>query len=99
MLNNINFLIFTLFYVGKLPASGTFGSIFTIIFYFAFYNFFSNLIFVIIIIGVLLYSLFFLRKTLSNFSKNDPKEIIIDEFIGQLIPLIICDGNLLLILL
>ena len=99
MLNNINYLIFTLFNIGKLPASGTFGSIFTIIFYFAFYNFFSNLIFVIIIFGVLLYSLFFLQKTLSNFSKDDPKEIVIDEFIGQLIPLIICDGNLLLILL
>jgi len=99
MLNNINYLIFTLFNIGKLPASGTFGSIFTIIFYFVFYNFFSNLIFVIIIIGVLLYSLFFLPKTLSNFSNDDPKEIVIDEFIGQLIPLIICDGNLLLILL
>ena len=99
MLNNINYLIFTLFNIGKLPASGTFGSIFTIIFYFIFYNFFSNLIFVIIIIGVLLYSLFFLQKILNNFSKDDPKEIVIDEFIGQLIPLIICDGNLLLILL
>ena len=99
MLNNINYLIFTLFNIGKLPASGTFGSIFTVIFYFVFYNFFSKLIFVIIIIGVLLYSLFFLQKTLSNFSKDDPKEIVIDEFIGQLIPLIICDGNLLLILL
>jgi len=99
MLNNINYLIFTLFKIGNLPASGTFGSIFSIIFYFAFYNFFSNFIFVIIIIGVLLYSLFFLQKTLNNFSKDDPKEIVIDEFIGQLIPLIICDGNLLLILL
>ena len=99
MLNNINYLIFTLFNIGKLPAPGTFGSIFTIIFYFAFCNFFSNLIFVIIIIGILLYSLFFLQKTLNNFSKDDPKEIVIDEFIGQLIPLIICDGNLLLILL
>ena len=57
------------------------------------------MIFVIIIIGVLLYSLFFLQKILSNFSKDDPKEIVIDEFIGQLIPLMICDGNLLLILL
>ena len=41
----------------------------------------------------------FFTKILSNFSKDDPKEIVIDEFIGQLIPLIICDGNLLLILL
>lgn len=99
MLNNINYLIFTLFNIGKLPAAGTFGSIFTIIFYFACYNFFSNLVFVFIIIGVLFYSLFFLQKVLNNFSKDDPKEIVIDEFIGQLIPLVICDGNLLLILL
>ena len=99
MLKDINYLIFSLFNIGKLPASGTFGSLFTVIFYFAFYNFFSNLIFVLIIIGALLYSLFFLQKVLNNFPKDDPKEIVIDEFIGQLIPLVICDGSLLLILL
>ena len=45
------------------------------------------------------YSLIFLQRTLDSFSNEDPKEIVIDEFIGQLLPLIICNGNLLLILL
>jgi len=82
-----------------LPASGTFGSIFAVIFYIIFYNFLPILGFIIIILVTFFYSLIFLQRTLSSFSNEDPKEIVIDEFIGQLLPLIICNGNLSLILL
>ena len=99
MFKKFNYLVFTLFNIGKLPASGTFGSIFAVIFYIIFYNFVPILGFIIIILVTFFYSLIFLQKTLSSFSNEDPKEIVIDEFIGQLLPLIICNGNLSLILL
>jgi len=99
MFKKFNYLVFTLFNIGKLPASGTFGSIFAVIFYIIFYNFLPILGFIIIILVTFFYSLIFLQKTLSSFSNEDPKEIVIDEFIGQLLPLIICNGNLSLILL
>lgn len=99
MFKKFNYLLFTLFNIGKLPASGTFGSIFAVIFYIIFYNFLPILGFIIIILVTFFYSLIFLQRTLSSFSNEDPKEIVIDEFIGQLLPLIICNGNLSLILL
>ena len=99
MFKKFNYFVFTLFNIGKLPASGTFGSIFAVIFYIIFYNFLPILGFIIIILVTFFYSLIFLQKTLSSFSNEDPKEIVIDEFIGQLLPLIICNGNLSLILL
>lgn len=48
---------------------------------------------------IFIYSLFFLKTILKNFKNDDPKEIVIDEYIGQSIPLLICDGNLILILI
>jgi phosphatidylglycerophosphatase A len=43
---------------------------------------------------------YFLDKTLKkSFTSSDPKEIVIDEFIGQSIPLIICENNFFLIIL
>ena len=48
-------------------------------------------------IFITIYSLLFLKRTLNNFEDKDPKEIVIDEFIGQLIPLLICNGNIYLI--
>jgi len=99
MFKKFNYLIFTLFNIGKLPASGTFGSIFAVTFYIIFCNFLPTLGFIIIILLTFFYSLIFLQKTLGSFSNEDPKEIVIDEFIGQLLPLTICNGNLSLILL
>ena len=99
MFKKFNYLIFTLFNIGKLPAPGTFGSIFAVIFYIIFYNFLPILGFIIIILLTFFYSLIFLQRTLDSFSNEDPKEIVIDEFIGQLLPLMICNGNLSLILL
>ncbi len=99
MLYKFNNCIFTLFNIGKLPASGTFGSLFTVIVYLFVYNFFSNLLFLFMLCFIFIYSLFFLKTILKNFKNDDPKEIVIDEYIGQSIPLLICDGNLILILI
>ena len=98
MIEKFNKNLFTLFGIGKLPASGTFGSFFTLLIYFILQKYFNNLTIIILLIFVTLYSLIFLNKTIKNFKQKDPKEIVIDEYIGQMIPLIACGNNIYLIL-
>ena len=99
MLDKLNLLIFTFFNTGKLPASGTFASLLTIFIYYFIIFFFSNIIFISIFIIITVYSFFFLKYILKKFNDKDPKEIVIDEFIGQSIPLFICGNNVVLILI
>ena len=98
MIEKFNKNLFTLFGIGKLPASGTFSSFFTLFFYFILEKYFNKLTIIILLIFVTLYSLIFLNKTIKNFKQKDPKEIVIDEYIGQMIPLIACGNNIYLIL-
>jgi len=83
-----------------LPIPGTMGSLITIIIYYLFYNYLNIIYFILFIIFVLIYSFYFLNKTLNqSFSSSDPKEVVIDEFIGQSIPLVLCENNFFLIIL
>ena len=88
-------IISTLFYIGfftKMP--GTLGSMVGLFFgalilmYFK-YEFFLMFFLMITVIG--LYSVNQYQKTAG---KSDKSEIIIDEFVGQLVPLMIIDINL-----
>jgi len=89
-----------LFGIGFLPIPGTIGSFITIITYYLFNNYLNIIFFIFFIIFVFFYSFYFLNKTLNkSFVSSDPKEIVIDEFIGQSIPLLICGNNLFLIIL
>ena len=89
-----------MFGIGFLPISGTIGSLIAIFVYFIFYNYFNLLSFIVFIILIFFYSIFFLDKTIKrSFSTSDPKEIVIDEFIGQSIPLLLCENNFFLIIL
>ena len=89
-MNKINFLFVTLFGIGKLKKiPGSYASLVTTIFlFFLFhiYNISANivLISVILIFFISLYSVNIFIKDLDN---KDPKEIVIDEFIGQSIPI------------
>ena len=89
-----------MFGIGFLPISGTIGSLVAIFVYFIFYNYLNLLSFIVFIILIFFYSIFFLDKTIKrSFSTSDPKEIVIDEFIGQSIPLLLCENNFFLIIL
>ena len=89
-----------MFGIGFLPIPGTIGSLFTIVIYYLFNNYLNIIFFIFFIIFVFFYSFFFLNKTLNkSFVSSDPKEIVIDEFIGQSIPLLICGNNFFLIIL
>ena len=90
MINKINFLIVTLFGVGKIKKiPGSLASLVTtllLFFLFHILNISPNivLISVIIIFFISLYAVNIFIKDLEN---KDPKEVVIDEFIGQSIPI------------
>ena len=97
---NFNKKIFTLFGIGYLPIPGTIASLITIIIYYLFYNYLNIIFFIFFLILILFYSFYFLNKTIKKFfPSSDPKEIVIDEFIGQSIPLVICGNNFFLIII
>ena len=89
-MNKINFLFVTLFGIGKLKKiPGSYASLATTIllfFLFHIFKFSPNfvLIGIIIIFVVSLYAVSVFVKDLDN---KDPKEVVIDEFIGQSIPI------------
>ena len=89
-MNNINFLFVTLFGIGKLKKiPGSYASLVTTIFLFFLFhvfNFSPNIVLigVVIIFLISLYSVNIFIKDLDN---KDPKEVVIDELIGQSIPI------------
>tara|TARA_B100000963_G_scaffold353530_1_gene368363 strand:- start:6420 stop:6878 length:459 start_codon:yes stop_codon:yes gene_type:complete len=97
--NKLNYIIFTLFYVGKLPASGTFASAITVFLYYIIVSNFSDSIFFIIFLITTIYSFLFLKYVLKKFYDKDPKEIVVDEVIGQSVPLLICNKDIILVLI
>ena len=90
MINRINFLFVTLFGIGKIrKIPGSIASLATTLFLFFLFHILNIspniiLIFVIIIFFISLYAINIFIKDLDN---KDPKEIVIDEFIGQSIPI------------
>ena len=90
MIKNLNILFVTMFGLGKLPKiPGTFGSLATIfILYISFHilNLSPNLILIFLII-IFILSFLAVAAHIKDSDNKDPKEIIIDEFIGQSIPI------------
>jgi phosphatidylglycerophosphatase A len=90
MLNKINFLFVTLFGIGKLKKiPGSYASLVTTIFLFVLFHFlnFSPNIVLIGVIIVFLISLYTVNIFIKDMDNKDPKEVVIDEFIGQSIPI------------
>ena len=76
--------------LGKIPKiPGTFGSLATVIilyFFFHIFNFSSNLILIFLIV-IFILSFSAVASHIKDNENKDPKEVIIDEFIGQSIPI------------
>ena len=86
---SINFLFVTLFGIGKLKKiPGSYASLATIIFLFFLFHIlnFSPDIVLISIIIIFFISLYAVNIFIKELDNKDPKEIVIDEFIGQSIP-------------
>ena len=89
-MHNINFLFVTLFGIGKLKnIPGSYASLATTIFLFILFhilNISPNIVLIGVII-VFLISLYAVNIFIKDMDNKDPKEVVIDEFIGQSIPI------------
>ena len=89
-MSKLNFLFVTLFGIGKLKKiPGSYASLATTIFLFLLFHILNLspntvLIGIIIIFLISLYAVNIFTQDLEN---KDPKEVVIDEFIGQSIPI------------
>jgi len=90
MIKTFNSLFVTMFGIGKIKIiPGTVGSLATIIILFVLFhtlNISSNLILLGLII-IFIYSFSAVACHTENSENKDPKELVIDEFIGQSIPI------------
>ena len=90
MINKINFLFVTLFGIGKIKKiPGSIASLATTIFLFFLLNILKispNLILLSVII-IFFISLYTINIFIKDLDDKDPKEVVIDEFIGQSIPI------------
>ena len=90
MIKSLNTLFVTMFGLGRIPKiPGTFGSLATVIllyFFFHILNISSNVV-LIGLIFIFIYSFLAVASHIKNNENKDPKEVVIDEFIGQSIPI------------
>jgi len=90
MIKTFNSLLVTMFGLGKIKfIPGTFGSFATTVILFCLFhslNVSSNIILIGLII-IFIYSFYAVSTHTENSKNKDPGEIIIDEFLGQSIPI------------
>ena len=90
MITKINFLFVTLFGIGKITKiPGSIASLATIILLFFLFHILKvspNIILISLII-IFFISLYVVNVFIKNLKNKDPKEVVIDEFIGQSIPI------------
>ena len=90
MSKKINFLFVTLFGIGKIKKiPGSIASLVTILFLFFLFHIINidpNIALISLII-VFFISLYSVNIYIKNIDDKDPKEIVIDEFVGQSIPI------------
>ena len=75
--------------VGKIKyAPGTVASLFTCVLFFLLINIFNITVILIITLLIFLYSFIAINSSYEEFNEDDPQEIVVDEVVGQLIPLL-----------
>ena len=90
MIKNINFLFVTFFGIGTIRyAPGTITSLITTILLFSSFHILNlpKTAVLIILIAIFLYSFLAVANYIKEDSDKDPKEVVIDEVIGQSIPI------------
>ena len=90
MIKTLNYLFVTCFGIGSLRfAPGTITSLITTIFLYSLFHIInlSNNSILITLLIVFIYSFYGVSKYIKYNENKDPKEVVIDEFIGQSIPI------------
>ena len=86
-LNNYFVTMFGIGYIKKIP--GTVSSFVTVVFLFIYFHYFelSKNYFLLILSLIFIYSFIAVNLYIKDKANKDPKEVVIDEFIGQSIPI------------
>ena len=90
MIKTINYLFVTCFGIGSFRfAPGTITSLITTIFLYSLFHIvhLSSSIILLILFLVFIYSFYAVAEYIKYIENKDPKEIVVDEFIGQSIPI------------
>ena len=90
MIKKFNYLFVTCFGIGSFRyAPGTVTSLITTVFLFSLFhliNLSSNIILIILLL-IFIYSFYAVSNYIKDNDNKDPKEVVVDEFIGQSIPI------------
>ena len=86
-LNNYFVTMFGIGYIKKIP--GTVSSFVTVVFLFIYFHYFelSKNYFLFILSLIFIYSFIAVNLYIKDKANKDPKEVVIDEFIGQSVPI------------
>ena len=90
MIKTINYLFVTCFGIGSFRfAPGTITSLVTTIFLYSLFHILnlSNKIILLFLLIIFIYSFYAVSEYIKYNKNKDPKEVVIDEFIGQSIPI------------
>ena len=90
MIKKINTLFVTMFGLGRIPKiPGTFGSLATVILLYFFFHILdlSSILILIFLMVIFVFSFKAVELHIKDNANKDPKEVVIDEFIGQSIPI------------
>ena len=90
MIKKINTLFVTMFGLGRIPKiPGTFGSLATVILLYIFFHILdlSSILIFVFLMAVFVFSFKAVALYIKDNANKDPKEVVIDEFIGQSIPI------------
>ena len=90
MIKTLNYLVVTCFGIGSIRfAPGTITSLITTVFLYSLFHIINlpkNTILIILLI-IFIYSFYAVSEYIKFNENKDPKEVVIDEFIGQCIPI------------
>ena len=90
MIKYVNYLFVTCFGIGSFRfAPGTITSLITTVFLYSLFHIINlpNIAISIILLIVFIYSFYAVSEYIKYNENKDPKEVVIDEFIGQSIPI------------
>ena len=90
MIKTLNYLIVTCFGIGSIRyAPGTITSLLTTVFLYSLFHIINltNTSILIILLIIFIYSFYAVSEYIKFNENKDPKEVVIDEFIGQSFPI------------
>ena len=88
MIKKFNLLFLTFFKIGKIKyAPGTVASLITCLLFLLLTNIFNIFVILLFTLLIFCYSFIAINNSFEEFNEKDPQEIVIDEVVGQMLPL------------